>query len=70
MMNNFNLYALPDNTLLTRFQVAQLLSISLVTLHNHKVKGLLRPTHKIGRKPLYLKSEVMKNIELPPESCM
>jgi len=62
--NTFDM--LPNDSLLTRFQVAAFLNISLVTLHNHKVKGILRPTHKIGRKPLYLKSEVIKNIQLPP----
>lgn len=60
--NTFDM--LPNDSLLTRFQVAALLNISLVTLHNHKVKGILRPTHKIGKKPLYLKSEVMKQITI------
>lgn len=52
------------DSLLTRNEVASLLGISLVTLHNHNKNGILKPTHKIGRKPLYLLSVVMKKIEL------
>ena len=50
--------------LLTRKEVAELLKISLVTLHNYNVKGILRPTHRIGKKPLYLKSIVMEKIKI------
>ncbi len=53
-----------EDVLLTRFDVAKLLSISLVTLHNHNIRGILKPTHKIGRKPLYLKSYVLNQIQL------
>lgn len=53
-----------EDILLTRTEVAKLLSISLVTLHNHNIKGILRPSHKIGRRPLYLKSNVLKQIQM------
>lgn len=53
-----------EDVLLTRTEVAKLLSISLVTLHNHNIKGILKPSHKIGRKPLYLKSNVLKQIQM------
>lgn len=53
-----------EDVLLTRTEVAKLLSISLVTLHNHNVKGILKPSHKIGRRPLYLKSNVLKQIQM------
>ncbi|WP_371514389.1 hypothetical protein [Arenibacter sp. NBRC 103722] len=41
-----------------------MLGISLVTLHNHNKKGILKPTHKIGRKPLYLLEDIMEKIQL------
>ncbi len=56
------------NTLLTRNEVADFLGISLVTLHNHNKKGILKPTHKIGRKPLYQLSVVMKTIQLSTQN--
>ena len=49
---------------LSRQEVAEMLGISLVTLHNHNKKGILKPTHKIGRKPLYLLEDVMEKIRL------
>ncbi|GBF22540.1 helix-turn-helix transcriptional regulator [Arenibacter algicola] len=49
---------------LSRQQVAEMLGISLVTLHNHNKKGILKPTHKIGRKPLYLLEDIMEKIQL------
>ncbi|RZJ51497.1 MAG: DNA-binding protein [Flavobacterium sp.] len=52
------------DALLTRIEVAKLLNISLVTLHNHNKKGILKPTHRIGRRVLYLKSVVMSSISL------
>ena len=56
------------DSLLTRNEVSKFLGISLVTLHNHNKNGILKPTHKIGRKPLYLLSVVMKSIELKSAS--
>ena len=53
-----------DDTLLTRNEVAKLLNISLVTLHHHNKKNILKPTHKIGRRILYLKSAVLTAISL------
>ncbi len=49
---------------LSRQEVAKMLGISLVTLHNHNKKGILRPSHKIGRKPLYLYEDIMAQIQL------
>ncbi|NVN17483.1 helix-turn-helix domain-containing protein [Muricauda sp. HICW] len=49
---------------LSRHQVAEMLGISLVTLHNHKKKGILKPSHKVGRKPLYLLEDVLEQIKL------
>lgn len=49
--------------LLTRKEVASLLKISLPTLHHHHQRGILVPTHKVGRRLLYLKSEVLRSIE-------
>lgn len=53
-----------ENKFLSRKEVAKMLGISLVTLHNHQKKGILRPSHKIGRKPLYLLKDVLGQIEL------
>lgn len=50
--------------LLSRHEVAEMLGISLVTLHNHNKKGILKPSHKIGRKPLYHREDVMRQIQL------
>ena len=50
--------------LLSRKEVSELLGVSLVTLHNLKQKKILVPTHKVGRKPLYLYEELLKQIEL------
>ena len=49
---------------LSRHEVAEMLGISLVTLHNHNKRGILKPTHKIGRKPLYLLEDVIEKIRL------
>ena len=54
-----------EETFLSRKEVAKMLGISLVTLHNHKKAGILKPSHKIGRKPLYLLEDVLNQIELP-----
>ncbi len=50
--------------LLSRTEVAELLGVSLVTLHNLKHKKILMPTHKVGRKPLYHYEELLKQLEL------
>lgn len=50
--------------LLSRKEVAEMLGISLVTLYHHNKKGILKPTHKIGRKPLYDFDYVMSTIAL------
>ena len=49
---------------LSRQEVADMLGISLVTLHNHNKKGILTPSHRIGRKPLYLLEDVLRQIQL------
>lgn len=53
-----------ENSFLSRQEVAEMLGISLVTLHNHNKKGILKPSHKIGRKPLYLLEDVLSQITL------
>lgn len=50
--------------LLSRKEVAELLGVSLVTLHNHNKKGILKPSYKVGRKPLYRLSDVLEQIQL------
>ena len=53
-----------DNKYLTREEVAALCKVkSLSTLWNWKKNGLLLPKAKAGRKPLYLKSEVINFLE-------
>ena len=49
---------------LDRQQVAKMLGISLVTLHNHRKKGILKPSYKIGRKPLYDLQDVLSQIKM------
>ncbi len=49
----------PETTLLTRKEVAQILKVSLVTLHHWSKKGLLTP-HRIGNKIRFNKAEVLK----------
>ncbi|WP_207784876.1 helix-turn-helix domain-containing protein [Flavobacterium difficile] len=49
-----------EDVLMTRKKVAELLKISLVTLNNHNRNGILKPTHKIGRRILYKKSDVLR----------
>ncbi|MCF8715459.1 helix-turn-helix domain-containing protein [Joostella atrarenae] len=58
MLKNFS------ERLLTRQEVAELLRVSLVTIHNLKKRGILKPTHKVGRKPLYLESSILEQIAL------
>ncbi|MEC3905535.1 hypothetical protein VOI54_00745 [Tamlana sp. 2201CG12-4] len=49
---------------LTREETAKLCGVkSLTTLHNWKVKGILVPTGKAGRKPLYKRLDVIDYIE-------
>lgn len=49
---------------LTLKETANLCKIkSLVTLYNWKVKGILKPTGNVGRKPLYKKQDVIDFIE-------
>lgn len=52
-----------EKLFLSRKEVAEMLGISLVTLHHHNKKGILKPTHKIGRKPLYLMEDVLCQIK-------
>lgn len=49
---------------MSRKEVADMLGISLVTLHNLNKKGVLRPSYRVGRKPLYLMDDVLEQIEL------
>ncbi|MCG2610022.1 helix-turn-helix domain-containing protein [Flavobacterium sp. SM15] len=53
-----------EDVMLTRKEVAKFLSISLVTLNNHKNNGILKPSHKVGRRVLYSKQDLLKQIEL------
>ena len=50
--------------LLSRQQVAELLGVSLVSVNNYKNKGILKPKYKVGGKPLYELSDVLKQIEI------
>lgn len=49
----------PETTLLTRKEVAQILKISLVTIHHWSKKGLLTP-HRIGNKIRFNKADVLE----------
>lgn len=49
---------------MTRQEVADFLKVSLVTLFNLRKKGVLKPTHQIGRKPLYSRESLLEQIEL------
>lgn len=49
-----------EDVLMTRKEVAKFLKISLVSLNNHNRSGILKPTHKIGRRILYKKSDVLR----------
>ena len=49
----------PETTLLTRKEVAQILKVSLVTLHHWSKKGLLTP-HRIGNKIRFNKADVFE----------
>jgi excisionase family DNA binding protein len=51
---------------LTRAQVADLLQISLVTLHRYQKDGNL-PYKKLGRRILFSKSEVLEAIKITPK---
>jgi predicted site-specific integrase-resolvase len=53
-----------NDVLMTRKEVSKWLKISLVTLNNHNRKNILKPTHKIGRRILYKKSDVLKHTEI------
>lgn len=55
---------LREDQLLSRKEVANLLGISLVTLHNLRKKTILMPSHRVGRKPLYRYKDVLRQIEL------
>ncbi len=49
---------------LTIKETAKLCKIkSVVTLHNWKIKGILKPSGWVGRKPLYKKQDVIDFIE-------
>ena len=56
-----NLFPIPvqENELLTRKQVAEILSISLVTLHDWTKRGLI-PALRIGSRIRYNKADVME----------
>ena len=51
---------------LTRTQVAELLSISIVTLHRYQKEGLI-PYRRVGRRILFSKSEVLEAIKITPK---
>ncbi|RZJ36418.1 MAG: DNA-binding protein [Flavobacterium sp.] len=53
-----------DDVLLTREQAAKFLNVTVQSLNNYNVSGLLRPTHKIGRRILYSKNSILKQIQL------
>lgn len=50
-----------DQEFLTREETAKLCKVSsLTTLHNWKHKGILIPKGKAGKKPLYIKKDVLE----------
>lgn len=50
--------------LLTRQEVAELLKISLVTVHKYQKEGTL-PFYKLGRHVYFRKGDIMKALEIP-----
>ena len=52
----------PDETLLTRQQTAEMLTISLVTLWDWTRKNIL-PAYRIGNKVRYKKREILEKLE-------
>ena len=48
---------------LTRTQVAELLNISIVTLHRYQKEGLI-PYRRVGRRILFSRSEVLEAIKI------
>ncbi len=53
-----------SDIMMSRKEVADYLQVSLVTLHNLNKKGILKPSHRVGRQPRYLKSELLEQIQL------
>lgn len=53
-----------SDIMMTRQEVADFLQVSLVTLHNLNKRGILKPTHRVGRKPRYMKSDMLMQIQL------
>ena len=51
------------DTFLTRKQLADLLHCSIRTIHNHQNSGLLPPPSKVGRRHLWLKSDLIAFIK-------
>ncbi len=60
MLSEFILESNSEDKLLTRKEVAKLLSISLPTLRSYVKRGLLKE-HRIGARVLYKKSEVIES---------
>lgn len=46
----------------TRDETAELLNVSLTTLHNWNKKGILKPTTKIGKLVYYSKSDIQARL--------
>ncbi|REC62953.1 DNA-binding protein [Chryseobacterium pennae] len=47
---------------LTRDETAELLDVSLTTLHNWNKQGILKPSAKVGKRVYYSKDEVLARL--------
>lgn len=52
-----------DDGYMTRQEVAEMLSVSICTVHNWAKKGILIP-HRIGNKTRFLKGEVKASVKV------
>lgn len=47
----------------TRDETAELLDVSLTTLHNWNKQGILKPSAKVGKRVYYSKDEVLSRLK-------
>lgn len=46
----------------TRYETAELLDVSLTTLHNWNKQGIFKPSAKVGKRVYYSKDEVLARL--------